>query len=156
LLPSIEPAIQPVLNWQNVDREMFFWFTEEHWHERFGSPVSESHWEANNAASIAHANADSIRQSGLKIYLECGDQDYLDLHKGAEFLHRIMWDNSIQHEYRSYHGADHLGASIEPRIQEGLRFLGQVIRGTQPDPALETWRKEVDYWRRHGHPPPKD
>jgi S-formylglutathione hydrolase len=151
-LVAIEPAIQPALKWLEADREMFFWFNEERWRERYGSPVDEAFWEANNPASIAVANAAKIRNSGVKIFLECGDQDYLNLHRGAEFLHRILWDHGIEHEYRSYHGADHIGESLKPRIQAGLRFLTTVLREPAPEPEVQQWREDMDYWRAHGRP----
>jgi hypothetical protein len=41
----------------------------------FGEPFDESYWRANNPASIVADNPARIRDSGLEIYLECGDQD---------------------------------------------------------------------------------
>ena len=67
-----------------------------------------------NPASIATDNAAAIRESGLKLFFDCGDNDYLNLHDGAEFLHRVLWDHGIQHEYRLVHGADHLGQPDPP------------------------------------------
>ena len=81
-----------------------------------------------NPASIAADNAAAIRASGVKLFFECGDDDYLNLHDGAEFLHRVLWDHGIQHEYRLYHGADHLGPTLEPRGHARNRWLFQAMR----------------------------
>ena len=75
---------------------------------------SPSRYRRWNPASIATDNAAAIRASGLKIFFDCGDNDYLNLHDGAEFLHRVLWDHGIQHEYRLVHGADHLGQPDPP------------------------------------------
>jgi|688.fasta_scaffold764271_1 S-formylglutathione hydrolase len=101
---------------------MYFWFTDEHWEQRYGSPVSAEYWAANNTASLAVAHAKRIRESGVKIYLDCADEDYLQLHKGDEFLHRIMWDAGMKHEYHVFNGADHVGQTLKPSIQEALDF----------------------------------
>jgi len=67
------------------------------------------HYRLHNPASIANDNAVSIKESNLKIYIDVGDRDCLNLHDGAEFLHRVLWDHGIEHEYHLIHGADHVG-----------------------------------------------
>ena len=37
-------------------------------------PLDEDYWAANNPGTIAKRNADRIRNSGLAIYIECGDK----------------------------------------------------------------------------------
>jgi len=44
-------------------------------------------WESNKPANIANANTQQIRDSGLAIYLEASDRDFLNAHDGDEFLH---------------------------------------------------------------------
>ena len=29
-------------------------------------------------------------------------------------MHRVLYDNAIEHEYHLVHGADHVGAAAEP------------------------------------------
>ena len=66
------------------------------------------HYRLHNPASIVNDNSANIRESNLKIYIDVGDKDCLNLHDGAEFLHRILWDHGIEHEYHLIHGADHV------------------------------------------------
>ncbi|MCI3135381.1 hypothetical protein [Phenylobacterium aquaticum] len=51
----------------------------------------------------------------------------LYLTQGAEFLHRILFDAGVGHEYRLVHGADHVGPSLAPRILDALAFIGRQI-----------------------------
>ena len=95
--------------------------------ELLGESRDPSLFEANNPASRARANALLIRESGLAIYLEVGDEDFLNAHDGTEFLHRVLWDLDIAHEYRLIRGADHGGPTFVPRIRDAFAWLGSVI-----------------------------
>jgi S-formylglutathione hydrolase len=68
------------------------------------------------------------RLLGLGIYLDVGDQDMLYLHEGTEFLHRILFDAGLGHEYRLVHGAEHVGPSLEPRLADAIGFIGRQIQ----------------------------
>ena len=46
--------------------------------------------EANNPANRARDNFARIRDSGLAIYIEAGDNDFINAHDGVEFLHRVL------------------------------------------------------------------
>ncbi len=144
-LAAFEPSIVPALKWQDVKPRNRFFRPDEMYEEIYGKPMAPSYWEANNPASIADANAESIRGAGLEIYLECGDEDYLNLHEGAEFLHRVLWDLQIPHEYHLVRGADHLGRTIRPRSEEGLLFLSRVLNppGPDHDPRLEQMKDNL-------------
>ena len=76
-------------------------------------------------------NAEDIRRSGLDIYLEVGDEDLLNLQDGAEFLHRILWDQDIPHEYHQVRWADHGGPSVNERLAEALCFLHASFTGSR-------------------------
>lgn len=94
-------------------------------------------WEANNPANRARANAHQLHDSGLAVYLEAGDRDFLNAHDGAEFLHRLLWDLDLSHEYRLVRGADHGGPTMRPRIRAMFAWLSSVLRPAPPDPAAE-------------------
>jgi len=94
-------------------------------------------WESNNPANRAHANARQIRDSGLAIYLEAAERDFLNAHDGAEFLHRVLWDLDLSHEYHLVRGADHGGPSFVPRLRAMFAWFGSLWNPAQPDAALE-------------------
>jgi S-formylglutathione hydrolase len=83
---------------------------------------------ANNPANRAIANASRIHESALPIYIEVGDNDFVNAHDGTEFLHRILWDLDISHEYRLHRGADHGGPTFRPRMRAMYAWLSGVLQ----------------------------
>jgi S-formylglutathione hydrolase len=84
-------------------------------------------FEANNPANRARANAHAIHASGLAIYHEAGDADFVNAHDGTEFLHRVLWDLDLSHEYRLTRGADHGGPTLVPRMYQALKWVGETL-----------------------------
>jgi S-formylglutathione hydrolase len=128
----LEPGIEPALAFAEIPLRDRLYRELDYMQTRYGKPIDEPHWQANNPANIARTNAAAIADSGLTIYFECGDADSLFLHHGAEFLHRVLWDAGISHEYRLLRGADHLGSSLVWRTRDMLAFLGRHL---DPPPA---------------------
>ena len=67
--------------------------------------------------------------------MECGDEDQYGLFRGAELLHRILYDGDVKHEYRLVRGAGHVGPSFRGRFMNALEFLGGVLSRTSEMPA---------------------
>jgi S-formylglutathione hydrolase len=130
---ALEPAIEPALSWKDVGPYVKFWRSDAVVEQIFGSPIDLEFLAANNPATIAKRDPD--RLLGLGIYFDVGDQDMLYLDESAEFLHHILFEAAIGHEYRFVHGADHVGPSLEPRLYEALGFIGRQI-------APPTWIDE--------------
>ena len=124
---SFEPGIEPVFEWKDVEIIDKFYRQKDFMEKIFGSPIDEDYWNKNNPAYIVREKADKIRESEIKIYLEVGTEDFFGLYRGAEFLHRILFDHQIRHEFRYVYGADHLGASFRERIINGFSFLNRII-----------------------------
>jgi S-formylglutathione hydrolase len=102
--------------------------------------------ERNNPANRAQDNNVAIRQSGLTIYFEAGDEDFVNAHDGAEFLHRVLWDLDIAHEYHLVRGGDHGGPTLVPRMGEAFAWIGNVFNSKQSarteseiDVAITAW-----------------
>jgi len=91
----------------------------------FGDPIDKAYWAANNSATII--KRDPSRLLGLGIYLEVGDQDTLYRDQSTEFIHRVLFDAGISHEYRLVKGADHVGASLAPRSLDAFAFIGRQL-----------------------------
>jgi len=142
-LTALEPGIDPVLKWKDLQPRNRFWRSAELMEKIFGKPLDEAYWEANNPASIAVARAEKLRTAGLEIYLDAGDEDSYLLHEATEFLHRLLWDHKVSHEYHLVRGADHVGLTLRPRTLEGLAFLGRVLNPPPPDPQAEALRKQL-------------
>ncbi|MBI1760731.1 MAG: alpha/beta hydrolase [Acidobacteria bacterium] len=142
-LAALEPGIDPALKWKDVKPRNRFYRGQDLMEMIFGKPFDEAWWEANNPASIVSAKADKLRAANLGIYLEVGDEDSLNLHEAAEFLHRVLWDQQLKHEYHLVRGADHVGRTMRGRIMEGLEFLSRTLNPPPPDPEVENLKQRI-------------
>jgi S-formylglutathione hydrolase len=145
---ALEPAVDPALKLDEVTERNHFFYPpvlksggDASADQFVGSNRDAALFKANNPANVAMANADAIRASGLAIYIEAGDEDVFNLHDGAEFLHRVLWDLDISHEYHLVRGADHVGPSLRPRMRETYSWVGSILRPHHP-PAHETTSAE--------------
>ena len=109
--------------------------------ERFGTPVDAASWAANNPASIAAADPDRLRNSGLAILVECGAEDQLHNYVGNEFLHRVLTDQRVAHEYRLVLGEAHVPVAPE-RLLAAFELLARAVRG--PGEAQAAARAKFD------------
>ncbi|HEY3798806.1 MAG TPA: alpha/beta hydrolase-fold protein [Caulobacteraceae bacterium] len=146
---SLEAGIEPALRWADVKPRNSFERGPAIIAARYGSPVDEAFWQANNPANIAIARRDAIVAAGLQIYIEVGDADMFHLDEGVEFMHRVLWDHDIRHEYRLVHGADHLGRTLPGRLRDGLRFLqAHVLNPPPPDTSYAAGKLAVQAMKR--------
>jgi S-formylglutathione hydrolase FrmB len=145
---ALEPGIDPALKWKEVKPRNRFYRSDELLQSIFGKPFDEGYWEANNPASIVVANAEKIRASKLEIYIDVGDLDAFNIHEGTEFIHRIMWESKIAHEYHLVRGADHVGRTMRPRTTEALAFLSRVLNPPPPDPEADALHQRLEPMKR--------
>ena len=143
---AMEPGIEPALRWNDIQPRHRFWRSDALFEAAYGKPVDPDYWADNNPASIAKAAPEKLKS--IQIYIEAGDEDMFLLHEGTEFLHRILWDGGVQHEYHLVRGADHLGRTIRPRFQESLLFLERALHPPGPDPIAEPARKRLEPLKR--------
>ncbi len=94
-------------------------------------------WAANNPAHRARAHAAELHETGLAIYLEAAGRDFLNAHDGAEFLHRVLWDLDLPHEYHLVRDADHGGPTMRPRLHALFTWLGGLLHPAPLDAAAE-------------------
>lgn len=136
-------AMNPMLEPGFIDREVG---ARNRMHHASGGPArligperDPGLFAANNPASRARENASRIRVSGLPIYLEVGDNDFVNAHDGTEFLHRVLWDLDISHEYHLVRGGDHGGPTFRPRMRATYAWLSAVLTA---QPAAEPTPEE--------------
>ena len=121
---AMEPGIESRVEWDDLTgRDTHY--RKDVYPVVFGDPVDKDYWQQNHPTFIAARDAEKLRDSGLNIYLEVGDEDMVYLHYGTEVLHRTLWDNQVKHEYRLVRGADHVGGSMGMRIMDALGFIGR-------------------------------
>ena len=141
---AMEPGIEPVLRFGDIELRDRFWRDDSLFESIYGSPIDEEYWAANNPATIAANDPVRLRGSGLQISIECGDLDSFGLYRGTEFLHRVLYDNDIPHDYHLVRGADHLGRSIPSRFESLLRFVGEALAPPAPDESLAPLHQFID------------
>ena len=151
---GMEPGIEPILAWSEMLPKHRFWRSDELMLAGFGHEVNgravidEEHFAANNPATIVVRDAEKLRASGLKILLEAGDADLFWLYEGTEFLHQVLWDHKIRHEYRLYYGAEHVGRTLGERTRQAFLFLARSLVDPEPDPQVEAARARIDPLKR--------
>jgi S-formylglutathione hydrolase len=151
---SREPGIEPALAYDDIAlRDK--WRPDELkqiYKQIYGDPIDKEYWAANNPATII--KRDPSRLLGLGIYLEVGDQDFFYLNHGTEFVHRVLFDAGISHEYRLVKGAHHIGPSLAPRSLDAFTFVGHQINPPNwIDDTVLRQRAVVDNWKRErGYP----
>lgn len=133
---SFEPAIEPVFEWEDVEIRDKFYRPKEMFEKIFGTPFDKDYWKKNNPAYVLRENTEEIRSSGIKIYLEVGTKDYLGLYRGAEFIHRILFDNHINHEFRLVYDGDHIGVTLNERFNNGFLALNRFLNPLQEVPEI--------------------
>ena len=129
---SQEPAIEPALAYDDITpRDKIGRPDGTGLQDRillkriYGDPIDKEYWAANHPTTII--KMDPTRLLGLGIYLEVGDQDLFYINQGTEFVHRVLFDAGISHEYRLVKGADHVGASLVPRALDAFAFIGRQL-----------------------------
>lgn len=148
-LAALEAGIEPALDFDDVKMRNRFQRNDKFFAGIFGDPVDRDYWKASNPANMVLANREKILANNLAIYIEVGDKDMFHLDEGVEFLHRVMWDHGVPHEYRLVRGADHLGKTIPGRLRDGLRFLtAQVLDPPPPDTSFAPQKAVIDRLRR--------
>jgi S-formylglutathione hydrolase len=134
---AMQPMLEPGLSESDVGARNRLHHTAGGPPQLIGPARDAALWGSNNPANRARANAQQIRDSGLAIYLEAGDRDFLNAHDGTEFLHRVLWDLDVSHEYHLVRGADHGGPSLSPRLRAMFAWFGRLWNQAQPDTAAE-------------------
>lgn len=148
-LAALEAGIEPALAFDDVKMRNRFQRNDAFFASIFGNPVDRAYWRKSNPANMVIDNRARILASGLQIYIEAGDRDMFHLDEGVEFLHRVMWDHDVPHEYRLVHGADHLGRTVPARLRDGFRFLtAHVLAPAPPDGSYAQQKAVVDALRR--------
>ena len=132
-IAALEPVVLPTLDWPEQHRRDSWWMLTESARAVWGEPFPRT-FLTDHPPNIVQENASAIRESGIEIYLEVGDEDLLNLQDGAEFLHRCLWNADIAHEYRLTRWADHGGPCVEDRLIDAHMFLGAALAGGKLQP----------------------
>lgn len=135
---AMQPMLEPALRESDVGACNRIHHAAGGPSQLIGRNRDASLWELNNPANRARSNAQRIRESGLAIYLEVGDCDFLNAHDGTEFLHRTLWDLDLSHEYDLVREADHGGPTMRRRLRAMFAWLGSLSKPPAQDAVAES------------------
>lgn len=124
---SMAPGFPPVLKLEDWD---ISYFGEEIMAEqgsRFGNPVDRKFWRNTHPPTMVIDNPEKIRDSGLQLLIEVGDEDANGNFRSVELLHRLLFDAAIEHDYHLHRGAAHVGRSKDWRFPEVFRFISRSL-----------------------------
>ena len=143
---AMQPMLEPGFHDSDIGARNRLYHTAGGPTQLVGPTRDPELYESNNPANRARANAGLIRNTDMAIYIDAGDQDFLNAHDGAEFLHRVLWDLDIPHEYHLVRGADHGGPSMRPRMRAMYTWVGCVLSELRPTAELSAEGRAVSAW----------
>lgn len=126
---ALSPAVESVSNFDQLTRRDNF--RRHLYPKHFGQPIDKAYWQQNSPLFLAQTQGAKLRDSGLGIYIEVGDDDVFYLHHGAEAIHRALWDQEVSHEYRVVQQADHSGPVMGMLYGDAFGYIGRVFNPPQ-------------------------
>ncbi len=139
---AMEPGFPPVTAYEDWDLSRFGPRIRPILHARFGNPVDKAFWRSIHPPTLVIDHPRKLRESGLQLLIEAGDEDANGTFRSAELLHRLLYDAAIEHDYHLHRGAAHTGRSMDWRMPEAFRFLSRALNPPDgPDPQAERHKR---------------
>jgi S-formylglutathione hydrolase FrmB len=88
----------------------------------FGSPLDEAFWKANTP--FVYARTSNL--AGLKIYVDCGDQDGYGFDAGTRSLDKLLTERHVPHAAHIYPG-QHDWQFVAQHLLESLEFQAKAL-----------------------------
>lgn len=147
---AVAPGFPAVLKLEDWDISYFSDEVMADHAARFGNPVDRAFWRSTHPPTMVIDRAKELRESGLQILLEVGDEDANGNFRSVELLHRLLFDAAIEHDYHLHRGAAHVGRSKRWRYPEVFRFLTRVLDpDILPDRSAERHLRKAIQRGRH-------
>jgi len=89
----------------------------------FGRPLDEAYWKANTPFVFAH----TADLRGLKIYVDCGDQDDFGFDAGTRALDKLFTARHIAHESHIYPGR-HSWQFVARHLDDSLKIVSDAFK----------------------------
>ncbi|TWU05166.1 putative esterase [Symmachiella macrocystis] len=141
---SIAPGFPAVLKLEDWDISYFDAKVLADHGSRFGNPVDRAFWRSTHPPTMVIDNPKKLRESGLQLLIEVGDEDANGNFRSVELLHRLLFDAAIEHDYHLHRGAAHVGRSKEWRYPEVFRFITRALKPMkEKDPSAERHKRKA-------------
>ncbi len=149
VIAAMQPMVEPGFAPGQIPLRNRFHYSPDVPERLLGALRDAALYEADHPAGRAVRNAEALREHRPSIYIEVGDDDLVNACDGAEFVHRVLWNLDIQHEYRLLRGADHGGPTFLPRLKETMAWTGRHL---SPEPArvLDADEQRFEAWLEGG------
>lgn len=135
---AVAPGFPAVLSLEEWDISYFGPEVLSDHGARFGEPVDRTFWRSTHPPTMVIDKHQELRESGLQILIEAGDEDANGNFRSVELLHRLLYDAAIEHDYHLHRGAAHVGRSKDWRYPEVFRFISRAWNNiVEPDPEAE-------------------
>lgn len=135
---AIAPMVEPSLEANAVPLRNRFHYPPDVPSALLGAERDCELYRRDHPGWRAIHNAAAIRESNQVIWLDAGSRDACHAHDGTEFMHRVLWQLDIRHEYHLHRDADHVGQTLVPRLESAFEFVGRHLsRESMPPDADE-------------------
>ncbi len=153
---AVAPMVEPSFTAAAVRPRNRYHYPPEVPEALLGPQRNASLYAADHPACRAVRHAEALRNGGPAVYLDAGTADALNAHDGAEFLHRVLWELDIEHDYHLWKGADHVGPTLLPRLEAAFCWVASKLI---PLPVALTsleleWQRWLDAGATGPTPPP--
>lgn len=129
---AVSPMLEPAHEADRVTERNRFHYPPDVPSALLGATRDSDLYRLDHPANRAMAHAESIRVHDLAIYIDAASEDALNAHDGAEFLHRVLWDLDLAHEYHLLRNADHVGPTLVPRLETAFAWVGEKLLPRSP------------------------
>jgi S-formylglutathione hydrolase len=135
---AVAPMIEPSTDSRAVPLRNRFHYPKLVPAVLLGRERDEALFATDHPAARARQNAAHIIASELAIWIDAGSRDALSAQDGAEFLHRVLWELDVPHDYHLLRDADHVGPTLAPRLLQAFRWVGEHMTANGPlEPSPE-------------------
>lgn len=134
---AISPMIEPSCEANDVRPRNRYHYPPEVPQALLGAERDAALYARDQPAARARANADELLTSGLAIYLDAAGDDALHAHDGAEYLHRLLWELDVAHEYHLRRDSDHAGPDLVSRLETAFHWVGSRLSPPTAAPYSE-------------------
>jgi S-formylglutathione hydrolase len=144
---ALTPMLEPAFEAADVHPRNRFHYPAAVPDALLGSDRDPALYRHDHPAGRARQHADALRRSELGIYIDAAGADALHAHDGAEFLHRVLWDLDIVHEYRLRRDADHIGPGLLERLYDAFAWVAARVAPSAPEPLSDIeheWARWLD------------
>lgn len=142
---SISPMIEPAFEADQVRPRNCFHYPPDVPQALLGLSRDAALYRSDAPVARARRNAAELRQAKLPIWIDAAGRDAFNAHDGAEFLHRVLWELDVPHDYRLRAEADHSGPDFVARMLEAFDWAATRL-GAHPNAPLDAHELAWSRW----------